>query len=59
MKWNTARKVALGIGLGILALAICLRMMGVARPILMGLHLLSLVSCGVALLARGKSDPKP
>ena len=58
MKWSTTRKVAVGIGLGILAVAICLRLMGVARPILMLLHLLSLAACCFALFARGTPGPQ-
>ncbi len=59
MKWNTTQKVAFGIGFGILALAISLRFMGIARPVLMGLHLLSLAAFAFALLARGKPGSQP
>jgi hypothetical protein len=58
MKWNTTRKLALGIAVGILAVAICLRLMGVARPILMFLHLLSLGACCFAIVAGGNSGSK-
>jgi hypothetical protein len=56
MKWNTSRRIALGIGLGVLAFALGLRFMGVARPILTVLHLVSLAGCGFALLVRDKPN---
>jgi hypothetical protein len=59
MKWNTTQKVALAISLGIFAVAITLRFMGAARPILMLLHLTAAAACGFALLARRKPGPPP
>ena len=58
MKRKTVRRMALGVGLALLVVAITLRFMGVARPILMLLHLVSLGACGFALLAREKPEPK-
>jgi hypothetical protein len=55
MKWNTSSKVALGVGLGILVVAIVLRFMDVARPILMLLHLVSLAVLVLAYVLRGKT----
>lgn len=58
MKFDTPRKRALAVGLGILTLAIGLRFAGVARPILTLLHLLSLAACGAAIVVRGTPTPK-
>ena len=58
MKCDTPRKQALAVCLGILALAITLRFAGVAPQILTLLHLLSLATCGIAIIVRGTATPK-
>jgi hypothetical protein len=49
---GSRRKMALVIGLGMLALALGLRLTGVDRSILVILHLVSLAAIGVAILSR-------
>ena len=52
MAWPTSHKIALGIGFGLIGVALACRVLGVARPILMALHLLSLAICSWPLLDR-------
>jgi hypothetical protein len=55
----TPRNIALGIGIALLIVALVMRAMGVARPILMALHAVSLAACGIGLLIRDPGGNSP